>query len=306
MNYYGNIGLVVQESLNAVSAGFYAFGAMTDGFYGRMPGKSSFRFLTFEDFGSTVVARDNNFEIGEIPYAGQASVLKSSEALKYERDNGYLQIKHNDLSSSIVLYSSSAELDHFVGLTTYRAHGGSILTPIKTGAPMMKLLAYGYSASWHQAGQILFKSTDDWSESCFGTEYSLMTASKDNGLLNLRHIISDLGNTRISGNTIFGDLLNDGLSTVESAGSLGAAILLTSENISINENHTVVVITGDHSITLPDARHVKRRMYFLVNRTTSPIPVSYYADKNGNQSNSISAHSSILIQSDGNNWYQLF
>jgi hypothetical protein len=63
--------------------------------------------------------------------------------------------------------------------------------------------------------------------------------------------------------------------------------------------------SGTPSVTLPSASSNARRIYVIVNQTAAPRTISTYKDFVLNNVTTIAASSSITIQSDGTNWYQI-
>lgn len=95
-------------------------------------------------------------------------------------------------------------------------------------------------------------------------------------------------------------------SYIDANGSFGANITTTTSNITLNETHYTVIITGGTpTVTLPLASSATRRMYVIVNQTASALTISSYKDLSGTSQTTVAATSSITIQSDGTNWYRV-
>lgn len=96
-------------------------------------------------------------------------------------------------------------------------------------------------------------------------------------------------------------------STFEVSGSVAYSITTTSSNITLGATHYTVIITGGTpAVTLPAAGATNtRRVYVIVNQTGAARTISTYKDFAGANATTITANSSITIQSDGTNWYRI-
>ena len=94
-------------------------------------------------------------------------------------------------------------------------------------------------------------------------------------------------------------------STLDITGSMAANIFATTGSLTLNATHYTVIITGNHTITLPAASTCPRRIYIIVNRTGSSRTISTYQTISSGTSTSISSGTSICVQSDGTNWYRI-
>ena len=94
-------------------------------------------------------------------------------------------------------------------------------------------------------------------------------------------------------------------STFQVNGSVSKSIMSTSGNLTLTEDHYTVLITGNHSITLPSASSCTGRIYVLKNKTTSTISISTYINANSSSDTSIGNRDILIIQSDGTNWEQI-
>ncbi len=95
---------------------------------------------------------------------------------------------------------------------------------------------------------------------------------------------------------------NQANSTFQVNGSVALDIITTSGNITLNENHHTVVISGNHTITLPAANAVTGRIYVLRNSTGSATNVSNYSDLSNTNQTTVPANTVIWLQSNGANW----
>ena len=98
-------------------------------------------------------------------------------------------------------------------------------------------------------------------------------------------------------------------SKLEVNGAVSYPIIKTNTDIDLDETmHTVIFESEVENVTLPQASTATGRVYILVNRTDNTVNISGYYDLhdyfNGSQT-SIPKLSSITLQSDGTNWYQI-
>ncbi|MBT1708812.1 hypothetical protein KK062_11285 [Fulvivirgaceae bacterium PWU5] len=113
---------------------------------------------------------------------------------------------------------------------------------------------------------------------------------------------------RISGTGNVGVGTNSPNSTLDVNGSTGQEITTTNSNITLNATHSTVILTNGStpSVTLPAAAASNaRRVYVIVNQTNGARTISSYRDFANSGATTITANSSITIQSDGNNWYRI-
>ncbi len=94
-------------------------------------------------------------------------------------------------------------------------------------------------------------------------------------------------------------------STLQVNGSVSKSIASTSGNLTLTEDHYTILITGNHSITLPSASSCTGRIYVLKNKTTNTISISTYINANSSSSTSIGNRDIVILQSDGTNWEQI-
>jgi hypothetical protein len=100
------------------------------------------------------------------------------------------------------------------------------------------------------------------------------------------------------------------LSTLDVNGSVSLPIVSLSANTTLTDVHHTIIITGGTIYSLPLASGCAGRMYILVNRTGSAKTVREVTSLNPYQafsgtSTTLTANTSITLQSDGTNWYQV-
>lgn len=91
-------------------------------------------------------------------------------------------------------------------------------------------------------------------------------------------------------------------STLQLEGSFSTSITNTTGNLTLTEDHYTIVITGAHTITLPNANTCQGRTYVLKNTTNASRSISNYVDLSNANQNTIPANSVIRIQSNGSSW----
>jgi hypothetical protein len=99
-------------------------------------------------------------------------------------------------------------------------------------------------------------------------------------------------------------------STLDVNGSISTPIVSFSANATLTEAHHTVIITGGTTYSLPLASSCLGRIYIIVNRTGVLKTVREVTTLNGYQafsgvSTALAANSSITLQSDGANWFQI-
>jgi len=88
-------------------------------------------------------------------------------------------------------------------------------------------------------------------------------------------------------------------------GSVSVAIFRTTGNLSLDEQHHTIIITGAHNLTLPNANSCTGRFYIIKNSSNSNRTISNYRDNNNNNQNAIQSNSTYWLQSDGIDWQQI-
>ncbi|MDG1730932.1 MAG: hypothetical protein P8K68_09810 [Algibacter sp.] len=95
------------------------------------------------------------------------------------------------------------------------------------------------------------------------------------------------------------------LSTLDVNGSLSVNIITTVANLTLDDTHHTIILSGNHNIILPAANTCLGRIYVVKNPTNNTPTISSYTDLSGTTSTLISNESTIQLQSDGTNWQQL-
>lgn len=97
-------------------------------------------------------------------------------------------------------------------------------------------------------------------------------------------------------------------STLHVNGSIANSITVISSDLTLDQTHKTVIIPlgSTFTVTLPAASGISGRVYTIVNNTGGSKSLTVnYIDLTGNAVNTINAASSIEVQSDGTNWYQI-
>jgi len=96
-------------------------------------------------------------------------------------------------------------------------------------------------------------------------------------------------------------------SSLETAGSFGTAITTTTGDITLDDTHYTIIVTGGSpDITLPAAGSGNfRRSYRIINQASTAIDISSFINFNGVSAIVVPANSKIEVQSDGVTWYQV-
>ena len=94
-------------------------------------------------------------------------------------------------------------------------------------------------------------------------------------------------------------------STLQIIGSMSLPIVRTTANLTLDETHYTVIITGNHSITLPAANTCIGRIYVLKNIGGGTRTISSYIGANGNATTTLPNNVTTIIQSDGTDWQSI-
>ncbi|WP_396601318.1 hypothetical protein [Algibacter sp. R77976] len=87
--------------------------------------------------------------------------------------------------------------------------------------------------------------------------------------------------------------------------SLSLNVTTTVENLTLDETHYTIVISGNHNITLPKASSCIGRVYIIKNPTNIIQTISSYNNLSDEASESINGETSIKLRSDGTYWRQI-
>ena len=125
------------------------------------------------------------------------------------------------------------------------------------------------------------------------TPYSIYTADNN-------------ANSRIAGNLVVGTSTSPE-STLDVDGSVSKPIVIVGSitTFSLGDAHHTVVLNANANASLPTASSCEGRVYQIINRTSGARTISSYQGISGSASTSIPANSSITVQSDGTNWWQV-
>ena len=299
-SFYSQINFLAITTPDEIASGKAALFAKSEGLYAKLPAENELLLLRLKgttqqgliahfDTDKTVVA-NSSFWFSDVESVTLLSLLGSGD-----KDT---EFRLTNLST----HSNQSNL-----IRSYRSRSGN--TALNIGDDLLIVRAVGQYATNYGAdvAEIKFYATEDFTTNNKGTAYSLKTfTAGSGGSFDTRHLVSGAGLTRINGGLIVGSVSSDPVSVLQSAGSFGAAITFTSGNLTLAAAHFSLVITGSHSITLPSASTATGRIYILANKHSSPITISSYKDMTGTGNTSIGARTSIIIQSDGTYWNQIF
>lgn len=234
---------------------------------------------------------------------GNAPVFTPSNKEKFLIDAG--------TTTSINLMSAKASINNYLQLNIQNKSTGAnassdVVATADNGDESNNYVDLGINSSGYNAG--FFGSANDAYLFNIGQNFLIGTGSTGKSLIfltgggdqatNERMRISSGGNVGIS-NT-------NPLSTLDNNGSTGFAITTTSSSLTLDDSHHTVIITGGTpTITLPTASTSARRIYVIVNQTGANRTISSYKNMNGANSTKVAANSSVALQSDGSNWYQI-
>ncbi len=97
-------------------------------------------------------------------------------------------------------------------------------------------------------------------------------------------------------------------STFHVSGSVANSITVISTDLLLNESHKTVIIPlgSTFTVTLPAASGMTGRIYTIINNSVASKSLTEnYINLAGSSINTMNAASSIEVQSDGTNWYQI-
>ncbi len=94
-----------------------------------------------------------------------------------------------------------------------------------------------------------------------------------------------------------------------SGGNISLPITVSSTSVNLSTSPltcTVIITATGQTVTLPTASFCKGRVYIIIAQFTSgSVTISSFLNFGGTSTTSVSAQSSIIIQSDGANWDQI-
>lgn len=99
--------------------------------------------------------------------------------------------------------------------------------------------------------------------------------------------------------------ITDSTSSLNVNNSVSVNITKTTTNLTLNDSHHTIVLSGNHTITLPEANTCPGRIYIIENPTNNIVTVSSYKDLIGAGSTIIKRQSTTKLKSDGDSWLQI-
>ncbi len=94
-------------------------------------------------------------------------------------------------------------------------------------------------------------------------------------------------------------------STLQVGGSVSTAIIRTTGDLNLTEDHYTVIITGAHNITLPSANTCTGRIYVIKNISGNDRTISPYKNLSNADRTSVRDNQVRWLQSDGIEWQQI-
>lgn len=234
-------------------------------------------------------------------------IASLSLAYAYESQTLYLGARPENVAPNLRIWCLSTNSSHVGNINFLRSHGMS--GPIYSGYEIMNLSAVGQYATGDSeyVGEIKFYACENFSATTKGTAFSIKTHSAGStGSFAIRHLIAENGLTRIKGGLIAGTIDRDPISTLESTGSFGAAIISTTGALTLNKTHFTVIISATSAVTLPTASTVTGRIYIIVNKSGGTRTINPgYVNLSGATVTTLSNSASIIVQSNGSVWHQI-
>lgn len=294
---YAQLNFLAITSPDDVSSGKVALLAKSDGLYAKLPGVSENLLLVVK----------STPQEGLIAFFDDSKAVITSTSFVYDPDNFVCAMGafNNDKDTVLRISCQSYHSSQANILDIHRSDDNDALT---SGFELFNVVVNGRvsASAGAEVGKINFTAAENFSSSNKGTQYSLSThTTGSSGNLAVRHMISGTGLTRIAGGILAGSISSDPVSMLESAGSVGATLTATSNNLSLSEAHFSVIVKGAHTITLPSASACTGRIYIIANKHSSAITISSYYNLLDSSSTSIAERTSIIIQSDGSAWHQI-
>jgi len=295
--FYAQINLYAKSTVDTVLTDQVGLCAKSDGLYAKMPGATE----------NLVLVVKGTPQEGLIAFFDDTKAIITSTSFGYDPDNYVLSIGafNNDKDTVFRLHCQSTHSAQANIIDCYRSDDGQA---IYSSCDLLAIKVNGRvsSSAGVDVGEIKFTSTQDFTESRRGTQYTLKTHTADDvGSFAVRHLISGAGLTRIYGGLIAGSVSDDPVSVLQSAGSIGAAITSTSGDLTLTAAHFSVIVKGAHTITLPSASGATGRIYVIANKHSAAITISAYYNLTDSSVTSVTERSSVIIQSNGTSWNQI-
>lgn len=95
------------------------------------------------------------------------------------------------------------------------------------------------------------------------------------------------------------------ISEQDAKDSLSLNVTTTVGNLTLDETHYTVVISGNHNIAFPKASTCIGRVYIIKNSTSNIQTISSYNNLLGETFSKINGETSIKLRSDGTYWQQI-
>lgn len=139
----------------------------------------------------------------------------------------------------------------------------------------------------------------NWTGTNQGSILSVKTVKAGTSVLAERFRINEAGNTSVGG-TVETSHFNVG-------GSMSLPIRSTTASTTLGLTDYSLVITGSGAVTvtLPAASFSIGRVYVVINQRNTTTTIGSYIDKTGATQTNIPVNTTIMIQSDGTNFYQI-
>jgi hypothetical protein len=223
--------------------------------------------LTMSAIGGNVIAKPNN---SATPVLTLSVPNNSTVAPIFLTFSNAVTLNNGGIGSTLSLYSSAGTLQGHIVTLTGLGTNECLRVSATGGANNYALLA--------TAGRVGIGTA---------TPLSLFTVN---------------GNSYFGGNAA-------ATSTVHIGGSLATAISTKVANYTLTTSDYTIIFDGTTlTATLPAANTCVGRIYVLVNRNVTSLTTSiaYQTFTTGVTSTTITAGSSVVLQSDGTNWYRIF
>ncbi|KHJ38252.1 collagen triple helix repeat (20 copies) [Pedobacter glucosidilyticus] len=208
-----------------------------------------------------------------------------------------VHVNGNGTTSALQFAASAAEFYKPMFFTT--TEGNFRLKGSAAGTDFFELGSSGTGNN----GRLDFIIGDDGDEPIVFSKFNYTTSAS---VEMMRMQGTGLDNTVRIGVNTNGNVAN---STMQVNGSVSNSILRTNNNITLNDTHYTVIITGNGglTITLPAANSCIGRIYVIKNTGTGgtkTVTPNYRNASNASASN-VPSSNVIIIQSDGIDWQQI-